>query len=81
MNTAKKNSPIMMDSSVPLTSLKNPTDELTVMLLRKHTAAPKRLPVTRMRRKRNIMASPQTHCFIIHSISILYYLKKDTIAK
>jgi len=81
MNVAKKNSPIIMDSSEPLISLTIPTDELTVMLLRKHTAAPKRLPATRMRRNRNIMASPQHHCFIIHSISILCYLKKNTIAK
>jgi hypothetical protein len=81
MNVAKKNRPMIMDVSVPLISLKNPTDEFTVMLLRKQTAAPKRLPVISMRRNRNIMASPQHHCSILHSISILYYLKRDTITK
>ena len=48
-NTTKKNSPKIIDSSELLISLTNPTDEFTVMLLRKQTTAPKRLPVTRMR--------------------------------
>jgi hypothetical protein len=53
MKVKKKNTPNIIGSVVLLISLKTPIDESTVMLLKKQTAARKRLPIANARRNKN----------------------------
>jgi hypothetical protein len=61
MKVKKKNRPKTIGSVELLISLKAPIDEFTVMLLKKQTAARKRLPITKARRNKNTIFVP---CFV-----------------
>ena len=76
----KKNKPKIIGSVELLISLKAPIEEFTVMLLKKQTAARKRLPITKARRNKNTIFVPYSFTDFSSNF-ILYYSGKCTITQ